>query len=126
MATYGDYGTLGGVKASATLAAKQYHCVKLSSTAGEIKICSSTVDAIIGLVQNDPAAGQPAEVAAWGVALGIAGGSITAADKLTCNKTGELETTTTGGRPIVGTALEAATAQGDRIAVLVSPQTLAD
>ena len=120
MASYGEYVSLPGLKASATLAAKQYYAVKLASTAGEVAVCSSGTDVVIGLVQNDPAAGEAADVAALGVALGYASTAITRGTALATNTTGQLETTSTDNYQVIGIALEAATAAGDIIRVLLN------
>ena len=122
--SYGNYITLPGMKASATLASKQYYIVKLSSTAGEVKVSASTLDQHIGIVQNDPAAGEPAEVAFVGVCLGVAGSAITLGDHLTSNKTGTLETVaaTVAARPIVGRALNTVTTAGDLVTVALAPR----
>jgi len=119
MANFGTYLALTGVKATASLAAKQYYGVKLSSTAGEVKICSSCKDVVIGLVQNNPAAGEAAIVAVVGEAIGIAGTAITLASFVTVNTSGQLEATTTDNRMICGQAQQAAANTGDLIKVLL-------
>ena len=55
----GKYWSLPGQVCGATsLAAKQYHAVQLESTAGQVKVGATPAsDAIVGILQNDPAAG---------------------------------------------------------------------
>lgn len=123
---YGDYGTLPGLLAGADLSSSQYYAVKLASTAGEVVVATATTDTQIGLIQNDPADGEAAEVAAWGVAIGKAGGSITAAQFVNALSTGTLQGTAggaSGTERVVGIALEAASS-GDEFPVLVLPQKL--
>ena len=121
----GRYLTIPGLIAGDSLAAKQYHVVKMASTDGEVLIASSTTDVMIGLVQNDPAADEPAEVACAGVAIGKSGDSITIGEMVNANSTGELRGTAgaiSGTERILGIALEAAS-DGDLFSVLITPQT---
>ena len=68
MATYGEYQTIPGLIANSTgLAAKQYYVVQLESTGGIVKLSTSGTSKTIGALQNDPAAGEAAEVAWSGV-----------------------------------------------------------
>lgn len=118
MALSGDYITLPGLKASATLAAKQYTPVKLASTAGEVISATATTDLIIGIVQNDPAAGEAAEVAALGVCKAVAGTStITRGEALSANSTGVIDAV--AGK-VIGVALNAPSAKGNIISVLLT------
>ena len=118
----GRYVTIPGLIAGDSLAAKQYYIVKMASTDGEVIVSAAVGDMHIGIVQNDPAADEPAEVACAGVALGKAGDSITIGQRLTALSTGTLSGTSGGtasSQRLVGIALEAASA-GDIISVLVS------
>src|SRR3990167_5521569 len=110
-----------GLVAGASLAAKQYHGVKAASTAGQVISVAASTDVVIGIVQNDAASGEPADVAMLGVALAIAGTStITLGETLRCNSTGRMiETTTDNGRRIA-VALQASGADGDEISVLLT------
>ena len=120
MTTYGQYLSIEGMKATADLSSSQYLAVKLASTAHGVKICSSTLDAAIGLLQNDPESGHPADVAYLGKAKGIANGSsVEIGSVLTCDTTGQLEPTTTDNHVIIGQSLTDAGAAGDIIEVLL-------
>lgn len=44
------------------LSAKQYHFVKMNGTLRQIVACSGATDEPIGVLQNDPASGEAAEV----------------------------------------------------------------
>lgn len=76
----------------------------LASTAGETFIG-------IGIVTNDEAiaAGQDVDVQVKDIGVGLAGGSISAGDSLTCDANGKLVKATTDGQFCIGYALEAAT-----------------
>ena len=64
---------LTGLVASADLSAKQFYAVKLASTDGQVSVCSSTLDVAIGILQNDPASGQEADVLAFGESMAYVG-----------------------------------------------------
>ena len=118
MATWGQYITLPGLKASGTLT--QYKAVKFASTAGRVVSTSATTSRAIGIVQNDPTDGEAAEVAALGVAIGLAGANdVAVGDLLGFNSTGQVVDHTTDGRFIFAVALQASTAVNDEIQVLL-------
>jgi hypothetical protein len=113
-----DLVYLPGVTAGLTLAAKQYAVVKFASTANAVVAVTATTDAAVGIVQNDPAAGEAALVAISGVAIGIAGVNDLAAGELVgFNTTGQVVDHTTDNRRIIGQALDASTAVGDYVRV---------
>src|SRR3990167_6640890 len=91
----GEYTTIPGLVAGASLAAKQYTPVLLSSTAARTVLsCTTTTRTCIGIVMNDPASGEEAEVAVLGVVKAVAGTStITRGLKLSANSTGVINVT---------------------------------
>lgn len=113
MAISGNFLTLPGVVASATLAASQYKAVKMASTAGQVKVCSAATDVCIGLVQNDPAAGEPALVAGFGYPLAVLAASVTVGAHLAPNTTGQLAITTTDNDMACAIAIEASSSAGE-------------
>ena len=113
MAVHGEYISLPGLTASATLAAHQYKIVKLASTAGQVIVAAANTDKIIGAVQNDPAAGEPADICAIGVGKVQAQANVAFGDWLTSDTTGRAKATTSASDIILGQALEAASAAGD-------------
>jgi hypothetical protein len=120
----GDYVTAPGLLAGADLSSSQYYVVKLASTAGEVVAASAVSDMQIGLLQNDPADGEVAEVAIGGIARGKSGGTITVGQRVSCLSTGTLQGTSGGtasSQRIVGIAMEAASS-GDLFSVMVAPQ----
>lgn len=120
MSVYGDTITLPGLTAGVTLAAAQYKVVKFASTASAVIAVAATTDAAIGILQNDPTAGQAAEVAALGVAIGLAGANdIAVGEFLGYNTTGQLVDHTTDNRRVIARALTPSTAVNDEIRVLL-------
>ena len=122
----GSYITLPGFVAATTMAAKQYYVVRLATTAGEVEVGSvAASDAIIGIVQNDPAADEPAEIAVAGVCKAACEASTLIGSKLTVSTTGRVKATTTDKDEVIGIAIQAGTA-GDIITVLLSRFTLSE
>lgn len=64
------------LEAGADLSAKQYHLVKISS--GKAALCAAATDVPIGVLQNKPASGQPAEIVVVGGTKIVQSASITA------------------------------------------------
>lgn len=65
-----------GLAATGDLSAKQFYWVKMSSTAGKVKVVNATTDEPIGILQNDPTSGDEAEVQYQGIAKVVAGTSV--------------------------------------------------
>ena len=109
MATGGHYFTIPGLIANGTsLAAKQYYIVQHASTAGQCKLATSATSKILGVLQNDPAAGEACEVAAvGGIFKVMCEASVSLGDRLTASSTGRAKTSSTSGNVLIGQALEA-------------------
>jgi hypothetical protein len=91
--------------AGADLSALQFTAVRFGT--GKTVVGATTTTApLIGILQNKPTTGQAAKVGVKGVAKAIAGGSITAGDKLTATTGGKLITTTTDNHNVIGVAQE--------------------
>lgn|SRR5690554_1817722 len=112
---------LPGLVAGADLSNAQYQVVKFASTAGAVVSVSATTDPAIGILQNDPTAGQPASIAGPGsVATALAGANdIAAGDLLGFNSSGQVVDHTTDGRYHIAQALDGSSAVGDEIRVVV-------
>lgn len=123
MATFGEYHSIPGLVAYATLASSQYKIVQACSTAGNVKLGTSSTSNILGVVQNDPAAGEPADVAFLGICKAQAETSVSFGSYLTCSSTGRVKATTSSGDHIIGKALEASSTGGDIIRVLLYGQS---
>ena len=124
---YGDQIRIPGLLAGASLAAKQWHAVQLASTANEVISCYGTAagDKPVGILQNDPADGEPADVCIAGISREVAGSAgIRYNHILGCNKSGVFNTSggTVGAISCVGRALESAAAIGDLITIHVDPE----
>ena len=125
MAFNTNYRTLPGVTAGADLSAKQFHIVKIASTAGQVVLNGTSVFAgnVVGVLMNKPASGEEAEVAIDGICkLIVATSTLVAGDVIGCNTTSKGTdggTTDNGSR--LGKALEAAAAVNDIISILLNP-----
>ena len=117
---YGEFITAPGLVATGDLSSSQYKIVKFGSTAGTVKIAdTAATDAILGVLQNDPADGEAAEVACQGVAKCLAEASVTVGSSVTVSSTGRAKSTDTDGNRIIGIALKASVSAGDVIPVLI-------
>ena len=115
MTSYGEYLDCPGLKAGAALTAKQFHAVKMATTDGEVVAAAAVTDRPIGVLMNDPADGEPAQIAGPGVSMAVAATStISAGDALAWNTTGVVTYTTA----VFARALEAPAASGDRIKII--------
>ena len=112
---------LTGLLAGADLSAKQWFVVKMASTAKEVVLNVLATTRGIGVLQNDPADGEPALVAINGAVRVATEASVSAGDFVAASTTGRAKTTTTDGDEIVGIALEANSAAGDIIGILLTP-----
>lgn len=114
-------GGIPGLVAGANLASSQYKVVKFASTAGQVVVVSATTDSAIGILQNDPASGQPAIIAGPGdIGIALAGAAdIAQGEFLGFNTTAQVADHTTAGRFVIGRALKASTAVNDEIPVLI-------
>ena len=121
------YGPTVGLRATSTsLATKQYYVVQFASTAGQVKLASTSDDEIAGILQNEPAAGESAQVAGVGYCKAAAEASVTAGCALTASSTGRVKKTTTDKHKVVGYAQEASATAGDIIQILLSRGTHTD
>jgi hypothetical protein len=121
MATQTLSNMITGLVASGDLSGAQYKAVKLASTAGAVVVCNATSNIGIGILLNDPTSGQPASIAGPGsICKAWAGPADIAINELLgYDTTGRLADHTTDNRPHIAQALEASTAAGDFISVLV-------
>jgi len=106
--------------AGADLSALQYTAVK-PSTAAALTVLGATTntDIVLGILQNKPTSGQPAEIAFGGQSKAIAGGTITQGDLLTVTTGGAL-ITATGDALVCAIALESGLV-GETRSVLLLP-----
>ncbi len=125
MAFSTNYRTLPGVTAGADLSAKQFHIVKVASTAGQVVLNGTSLFAgnVVGVLMNKPASGEEAEVALDGIVkLIVATSTIVAGDPIGSNSTSKgTDGSTTDNGSRIGKALGASAAANDIISVLLTP-----
>lgn len=114
MATYINRQSISLV-AAADLSTKQFNAIKID-TNGQAALAGAG-EAGVGILLNNPVAGQSASVQIGGVAKAKAGGTIAAGAAVAANASGLLIAATTGNY-IVGFAKEAAVS-GDTFAVVL-------
>lgn len=112
LAAAADYSATGQYRGMIASTAAN-HTAVLASVAGQ---------QIIGILRNEPEAGEACEIVVEGVAKAIAGGTIVRGDRLSVASTGAL-VASTGAGAIVGVALESA-ASGAIFSVLLQPRSL--
>lgn len=104
--------------AAGDLSAKQFCAIAVNS-AGRAAIADAD-DQVIGIVQNNPAAGQAANVAYGGVSKAKLGGTVAAGARVTSNASGEIIAAASAGDSVIGVALNGG-ASGEIISILVNP-----
>lgn len=117
----GENFKIHGLTALTDLAAKQYHAVALATTARTVKQAGGGTTPNIGILQNDPAAGEPASVVGAGMTKAYSGAPINAGALVTSNTTGQLVTTSTANHQVIGRAITAAAGTAVLFEVFVAP-----
>jgi hypothetical protein len=108
---------IGSEVAAADLSTKQFFGVKFTATG--VALCSVAGEQCDGFLQNKPAAGAVCNVAVDGKSKAVAGGAIAKGARVTVTAAGKLAVAASGNY-VLGIALEAATADGDIIGVLIN------
>lgn len=86
---------------------KQYHFVK--ETANGIELCSAATDRPAGILQNDPKAGESAQIMRLGKSKLVCGGTIALGDQIGTDNAGKGDTKVAGTDTtnyVVGSACE--------------------
>lgn len=96
------------------LSTKQYTIVELGAADNQVDTCDAQGEKSVGVLQNDPGAGEAALVRFLGTTKVKAGAAITKGAFITTGAAGKAEAALTGDY-IIGRALEAAAADGDII-----------
>ena len=111
-------------KAAADQSAKQYYFLKYSA-ADTVAVCSAAADRVIGVLMNKPnAAGLAADVRILGIAPVVSDGSGTAiavGDLVGPSSAGKAVKKATADYSAAGIALDASSADGTVIRVLLIP-----
>lgn len=106
----------GSEVASADLSGNQYYCVALGASGYALAGLGAAVD---GILQDKPGSGESCSVQVDGISKAVAGAAIAKGDAVACDAAGKLKVAATG-EYILGRALQAAGADGEVIAVLMS------
>ena len=117
----GENFKIHGLTAVADLSAKQYHAVALATTTRTVKQAASATMANIGILQNDPAAGEPASVVGGGMTKAYSGAAVAAGALVTSNTTGQLVTSSVANNQVIGRAITAASGTAVLFEVFVAP-----
>ena len=104
-------------KAGADLTAAQFKGVVLTG-ALTVGAPSSAGVSIVGVLQNKPNAGEACEIITSGISKALAGAAIAVNADVAMSNDGHF-ITAVSGNVVVGTALEAAAASGEIVAVLL-------
>jgi hypothetical protein len=93
----------------------------VKKTATGVATSTAATDKILGVMNANQAvaAGQATPVSVLGTAIVEASAAVAVGDQVTAASDGRAKTTTTTGDTVRGIALEAATAAGDRIEVML-------
>lgn len=106
---------IGTLTASADLSSKQYYFVKISGS-GTVTVCSGATDRPIGVLQNKPTSGQPAEIVVVGHTKISCDAALTAGNAIGTSADGQADAKTAGTDTteyIVGIALRTTGAAGE-------------
>lgn len=115
-----DVRYIPGLTAGASFASGQYKVVKFASTANAVIAVAATTDVAIGVIQNDAASGEAALVAYDGIVLCLAGAAdLAAGENVGYNTTGQVVDHVTATRMSIGRTLDASTAVGDYVRVML-------
>lgn len=110
-------------KAASDLSAKQFYAVKLTA-ADTVDIAAAATDRCVGLLQDAPKSGAGGSVQVLGIAKGSSDGSGTAiavGDLVGPNTSGQLVKKATADYNAMGIAMDASSAAGTIIRVLLQP-----
>lgn len=118
MGEFGEGATITGLTAATDLSGKRYHAVRLSAAKQVNQASLSTDSAIAGVLLNAPKTNEAATVQYTGLGKVTAGGAISANVLISVNGSGRAAATASGDMAF-GRALEAATADGDVISVIL-------
>jgi hypothetical protein len=123
MATSGGQYWDESFKAAADLTAKQFYAVEYTAV-DTVNVTNAATDRAIGILQNKPAANQAAQVRLQGISKAVSDGSgtaIAAGDLVGPNASGKLVKKATADYSVLGIALDASSANGTIIRVLMIP-----
>lgn len=116
----GVFGDIAA-EANADLSAKTYYIVKWTA-ANQCGLAAAATDKFAGVLQNKPKSGEAAAIRSMGTTKLVVDATtdIAVGDRITSDSAGKGIKTTTDTDNTIGTAMEAATADGDIIEVQLS------
>jgi hypothetical protein len=104
--------------AAADLSSSQHRLLQVD-TNGKAALATAT-SMVVGILQNKPASGQAASLAYSGVSKVLAGAAFAAGARITSDANGAAIAATTAGDSVIGVALQAAAASGDKVALIIN------
>lgn len=107
-----------GLTAAADLSGQQYRAVRVTGDFA-VNVANAAGQAVIGVLQNKPTSGQPAEVMSMGVTKVLAGAAIAAGAEVMAGADGRIITAATAGSNVIGICMEAAANANEIVTVLL-------
>ena len=107
------------LNAGADLSADQHKFIKVDSNGDGVLV--GAAEASVGVLQNDPLQGEPGTILNTGISKVLAGAAVAAGATVMSDASARAITATATNR-VLGTALEAAAAADEKIAVLLTSQ----
>jgi hypothetical protein len=123
MATQSSFVWDESFKANSDLSAKQFFCVKITA-ADTVDLTSGATDRVIGILQDKPKSGHAGGVRILGMSKAVSDGSgtsIAAGDYVGTDGNGRVIKKATADYSVCGIALDASSALGTVIRVLLIP-----
>jgi hypothetical protein len=105
------------------LSSSQYRCCELTA-ADQVDVCDTANEFVLGILQNEPIAGENAVVRVLGVSKGSADAAISRNNMLGTSADGQLTPVSTAGNWSIGIALDAVSNAAEIVTVLVTGPNL--
>lgn len=123
-AEYGEQQCIPGLTAAASLNNHQFGAVRMAAAttvniASEILV-SGALTMAVGVLQNKPYNGEPAQVCYSGLSKVFAGGAITAGALITYDSSGHFVDAASGSI-VMGRSFQAAATAGEKVIALIFP-----
>lgn len=119
MAYKGALTSIPGAVAGADLSSSQF-LFAVANSSGTFIVNTTAGGPVLGVIQDNPASGEAVNVAFSGVTKVVAGAAVAAGARVMSSAAGKAVTATSTNN-FRGVALEAATADGDIITMLLAP-----
>jgi hypothetical protein len=116
MASTKNWGSIA-LNAAADLTGKLFYLAKIDGS-GNGALASAATDSVVGVIVEEAVQDKPITVQVMGIAKVVAGGTITAGNRLTSDGNGKAIATSSAGNRTFGIAMASAVA-GDIVSVLL-------